>query len=283
MIAPMGGASAQTGVPLPAPSTVQTPDATGPVVPSFWNASRRLERPDATRLPTAIRFLTTDDYPPFNFAGPDGALMGFNLDLARAVCAELAVTCTIQAVAFDTLIEALEQNKGDAVIAGLSSAAFNRGKLDFSEHYLGTPARFVARRMVDLPAVTPLALAGKSVAVVAGTSHEAYLHDFFGEAKIQPYPDAAAARAALTSGEAELLFGDGIGLSLWLNGAQAANCCRFVGGPFTESRYFGDGLSVAVKTGNDQLRRAMDYALQRVWEKGVYTDIYLRWFPVGFY
>ncbi|GGF87454.1 ABC transporter substrate-binding protein [Azorhizobium oxalatiphilum] len=272
------GASVRSG-----PKSLGAPSVPGAVVPSFWNASRRLERPDVSRLPTSIRFLTTDDYPPFNFSGADGALMGFNLDLARAICAELAVTCTMQAVAFDTLLEALDQNKGDAVIAGVSAAAFNRGKADFSERYLGTPARFVGRAGLGLTSVAPADVGARKVAVVAGTAHEAYLKAFFPEASLRPYPDAAAARQALTSGEVDLLFGDGIGLSLWLNGAQAAGCCRFVGGPFTESRYFGDGMSVAVKPGNDQLRRAIDYALQRVWEKGVYTDLYLRWFPVGIY
>ncbi|TDT96607.1 amino acid ABC transporter substrate-binding protein (PAAT family) [Azorhizobium sp. AG788] len=266
----------------PVPLLAQ-PAPAGPVVPSFWSASRRLERPDTTRLPSTLRFLTSDDYPPFNFSGPEGALMGFNVDLARAVCAELALTCTLQAVDFDTLLDALDQNKGDAVIAGLAATPANRAKVDFSERYLGTPARFVARTGLSLPGATPADVGARRVAVAAGTSHEAYLKAFFPEAKIQPYPDVASARAALLAGEADLLFGDGIGLSLWLNGTQANGCCRFVGGPFTESRYFGDGLSVAVKSGNDQLRRAIDYALQRVWEKGVYTDLYLRWFPIGFY
>lgn len=252
-------------------------------VPNFWNVERRVERPDATQLPTSIRFLTTDDYPPFNFATSDGALMGFNVDLARAVCAELTVTCTIQPVAFDTLLEALDQNKGDAIIAGLASTPAMRQKVDFTERYLATPARFAGRRGLVLHGATPEQVADKTVAVIGGTAHEAYLRAFFNEAGIRPYPDAAAAREALRKGEVDLFFGDGIGLALWLNGTSSQNCCVFVGGPFTESRYFGDGLAVAVKPNNDQLRRAIDYALQRVWEKGVYADLYLRWFPIGFY
>ncbi|WP_247657709.1 transporter substrate-binding domain-containing protein [Aquabacter sp. L1I39] len=252
-------------------------------MPNFWNVERRVERPDATRLPTSIRFLTSDDYPPFNFVGQDGALLGFNVDLARAICAELSLTCTIEAAAFDTLLDGLDQNRGDAVIAGLASTPASRQRADFSERYLGTPARFVARRANAISQVTPEAVAAKRVAVVQGTAHEAYLRAFFNEAAIRPYPDGAAAREALKKGEVDLLFGDGIGLSLWLNGTSSENCCAFAGGPFTESRYFGDGLAVAVKSGNDQLKRAIDYALQRIWEKGVYADLYLRWFPVGFY
>ena len=61
------------------------------IVPGFWDPRRRPERPDLARL-TAIRFMTEVDYPPFNFAVPDGNPAGFNVDLARMVCEELKVT-----------------------------------------------------------------------------------------------------------------------------------------------------------------------------------------------
>lgn len=253
------------------------------VVPNFWNTERRLERPDAAELPKELRIVTADDYPPFNFLGPDGALAGFNVDLARAICTELSVPCKIQAVAFDGLVEAIDQGRADAAIAGLASTPANRGVLDFSERYLGTPARFIARKGDPLGATTPETVAARKIAVVSRTAHEAYLRSFFNEAAIRPYPDLKTALAALKKGDVDLLFGDGIGLALWLNGTDSANCCAFAGGPFTESRFFGDGFAVAVKAGNTSLRHAMDYALQRIWEKGVYTDLYLRWFPIGFY
>lgn len=253
------------------------------VVPNFWNVERRLERPDAARLPKELRFVTTDDYPPFNFINSDGVLSGFNVDLARAICAELAVGCVIQTAAFDAVGDAVEQGRADAAIAGLAATPAARATLDFSERYLGTPARFVGRRQETLSAATPEQVASKKVAVVSRTAHEAYLRSFFNEAAIRTYSDLKAAQEALKSGAVDLLFADGITLSLWLNGSDSAGCCRFVGGPFTESRFFGEGFSVAVKEGNDTLRHAIDFALQRIWEKGVYTDIYLRWFPVGFY
>jgi polar amino acid transport system substrate-binding protein len=97
------------------------------------------------------------------------------------------------------------------------------------------------------------------------------------------YPNVETALAALKRAEVELMFGDGVALAYWLNGTGSANCCVFRGGPFTESRYFGDGVGIAVKRGNENLRRALDYALFRVWEKGAYTDLYLRYFPISFY
>ncbi|MDR3558765.1 MAG: transporter substrate-binding domain-containing protein, partial [Candidatus Pacebacteria bacterium] len=69
--------------------------------------------------PNQIRFLTADDYPPFEFLGADGALAGFNIDLARAICAELKATCTIQPRRWDNLLDALDAKEGDAIVASL--------------------------------------------------------------------------------------------------------------------------------------------------------------------
>lgn len=253
------------------------------VVPNFWNVERRVERPDAARLPKELRFVTTDDYAPFNFLNSDGILSGFNVDLARAICAELAVTCVIQTAAFDSIPDAIGEGRADAAIAGIAATPANRATFEFSERYLGRPARFVGKAQEELETATPETVASKKIAVVSRTAHEAYLRSFFNEAAIRTYPDLKSAQEALKAGQVDLIFGDGITLALWLNGTDSANCCRFVGGPFTESRFFGDGFSVAVKDGNDTLRHAIDFALQRIWEKGVYTDTYLRWFPIGFY
>ena len=113
----------------------------------------------------------------------------------------------------------------------------------------------------------PQALEGRKIAVVAGTAHEAYLKTLFTEAELHPYPTDAAARFALKRGEVDLLFGDGISLAFWLNGTDSSNCCVFRGGPFLESKFFGEGVGIAVKRGNDLLRQAFNWALFRLWEK----------------
>ncbi len=278
-----GTARAQSASPpaegpaVPNPAAV-TADPTA--VPSFWDPRRRPERPDLTRI-SIIRFLTETDYPPFDFAGPDGAPAGFNVDLARKICEEIKVACTVQMRRFDTLIDALNKNEGDAVIASIAETPEMRKKVDFSDPYYRTPARFVSRKNVDFDDLHPDALAGKKIAVVAGTAHEAYLKALFTEAELHPYPTDDAARAALKRGEVDLLFGDGIALAFWLNGTDSAGCCAFRGGPYLESSYFGEGVGIAVKRGNDLLRQAFNWALFRLWENGQFTDLWLRYFPVS--
>ena len=275
-------ADAQAGRAFAQADSRQVGPAPSVTIPGFWDARRRPERPDLSRL-SGIRFLTEVDYPPFNYAGPDGNPAGFNVDLARMICEEIKVQCTIQMRRFDTLLNALGSNQGDAVIASIAATPETRKRVDFSDPYYRTPARFVAKREAPIVEVWPEKLEGKKVAVVAGTSHEAYLRALFTEVEVKPYATAAVAREALRRGEADLLFGDGISLAFWLNGTDSANCCVFRGGPFMESRYFGEGIGIAVRRGNDLLRQALNWALFRLWEQGKFTDLWLRYFPISPY
>ena len=261
------------------PACAQAADPAA-AVPGFWDPRRRPERPDLTRI-SIIRFLTEIDYPPFNYAGPGGNPTGLNVDLARAICEELKVNCTVQMRRFDTLITSLAENRGDAAMASIAVTPDMRRLADFTDPYYRTPARFVTRRDAAMADVRPERLEGKEIAVVAGTAHEAFLRSLFTEADLRSYPTNEQAREALRRGDVDLLFGDAISLAFWLNGTDSQNCCVFRGGPFVESRYFGEGIGIAVKRGNDTLRLALNWALFRLWERGRFSDLWLRYFPIS--
>jgi polar amino acid transport system substrate-binding protein len=255
-----------------------------PFVPSFWDAKERLDRP-ATETIRVIRFLTDDDYPPFNFLGPDGQLTGFNVELARMVCEELQIACTIQARRWDTLADALlTQRSGDAIIASLAISTANRRSYDFTRPYYRTPARFAVRKDDVKADASPGGLKGKRIAVIERSAHAAFLADLFPDAVAQNVADLPEAEAALIAGKVDAVFADGVALAIWLNG-EAGGCCRFVGGPFLESRYFGDGVGIALRKDADGrlLREALDYALTRIARDGRYAALYLKYFPVGFF
>lgn len=275
---------ALSGLPGKTPSAQEVPPApaTEIAIPSFWDPKRRVERPPAGAV-QAIRFVTTDDFPPFNFLDADGRLAGFNVDLARAICAELQIRCTIQARAWDDLLDALREKVADAAIAGLAITPQAREEFDFSEVYLRAPGRFVVRRDTPPLEATPEGLKGKTLAVVARTAHEAFLAAFFPEVGRKLYPTPDAARAALKSGEADAHFGDGMQLSFWLQSRAADGCCVFAGGPYLESRFFGEGFAIAVPMEAHDLRQALNAALESLHEKGIYGELYLRYFPVGFF
>jgi polar amino acid transport system substrate-binding protein len=230
-----------------------------------------------------LRVLTEADYPPFNYYDEEARLTGFNIDLARAICRELSVDCDINTAEWSTLVPSLKNDEADAVIASMAITGKALADVDFTSRYYTTPARFVGKAGIGFKEISVETLRGERIAVVRGSSHEAFLRDFFERAKILPYDTAEQARAALKNGDADLLFGDGISLMFWIQGTSSNRCCEFKGEGYTEPRYFGDGVGIAIKKGNGRLREVLDYALARVKASGRYEELMLRYFPLPLY
>src|SRR5215468_2056806 len=112
----------------------------------------------------AIRFLTDSDYPPFNYFDEDNVLTGFNVDVARAICLELAAACDIQVRPWAELLPALRRGETDAVIASHAVSAAALQIVDFTDRYYHTPARFAGKRDGPRLEVTPEGLEGKRIA-----------------------------------------------------------------------------------------------------------------------
>ena len=247
-------------------------------IPNFWDPRARIERPEFLTNRT-IRFLTDVEFPPLHFAGPDGNPTGFTVELARAICEKLSLTCTVQARRFDTLLDALSEGRGDVVAAAVPVTAELRQRFGVTHPYFRIPARFAALKDKNVPGFNAATLAGRKVGVVADTAHDAYLSGLFPGAVRQAFPNLVQAQEALRRGEIDYLFADALSLALWIGGTASADCCTFVGGPFLESRYFGEGIGFVVRTEDETLRQAIDYALQRLWDEGKYQELYLRFFP----
>lgn len=230
-----------------------------------------------------IRFLTEADFPPFNFYDEDGALTGFNVDLARSLCLELSATCDIKVAPWDELLSALKKGDTDAVVAGHAVSGKWLADIDFTERYFTFPGRFAGWRQDAFAAVTPEGLEGKRIAVPRGTPHEAYLKTFFRDSGIIVVDNSDRAREALVDKKVDLLFDDGVSLAFWLNGTNSKSCCEFKGGPFLEPRFFGDGMAIAVPRKDPQMRKLLNAALKRVRESGRLDELVQRYFPFRIY
>ena len=260
---------------LAVPATAQT-------LPYHADPDAREILPGANPVP-AIRFLTTADFPPFNYRDAAGNLIGFNIDLAKAICTDVNVACTIQAWPWDQAANALADNQGDALIAGLALTAENGERFDFSQTYLALPGRFVTRQGEGsgAPAFRPAALAGQRVALRGGSAHDAFVARYLPAAEIVRFDTELAALEAVRAGEAAAYFGDALRAAFWLN--DNPGCCAFAGEPYFRPQLFGAGLAIAVAAGHDPVRHALDRALVRLKENGTLDELYLRWFPIGFY
>lgn len=248
-------------------------------LPYHADPSARDLVPNLAVVPT-IRFLTTADFPPFNYRDRSGELIGFNVDLSRAICADLGITCTIQAWPWEQAGRALEDGQGDALIAGLAMTGENGALFDFTNIYLMLPGRFVGLKGSEA-GFDPAQLVGKTIAVRKGSAHATFVARYLPDSKLTEFDTEIAALEAVRDKAADLFFGDAMRASFWLNANP--DCCSFAGQPYFRPDLFGDGLSIAVGAGRDTVRIAIDYALVRLKRSGALDELYLRWFPVGFY
>ncbi|MBJ6988358.1 MULTISPECIES: transporter substrate-binding domain-containing protein [unclassified Devosia] len=253
--------------------------ASAQLLPNHADADAREILPDLQPVP-AIRFLTTTDFPPFNFRDSAGEVVGYNIDLARRICTEIDIACTIQAWPWDQVVSALEDNQGDAVIAGVAMTPETAGAIDFSAIYLALPGRFVTRAE-DVDGFDQNALAALKVGVRDGSAHDAFLNQYFPTAARVAFASEGEALAALAASEVKAYFGDAMRAAFWLNDNPA--CCNFASEPYFRPNQFGEGLAVGVRAGQDKIRHAIDWALVRLKDNGTLDELYLRWFPVGFY
>ena len=264
------------------PAQPQQPSAANPVaIPGFWDPRRRPERPDLSRI-TLIRFLTEIDYPPFNYAGADGNPTGFNVDLARMICEELKIACTVQMRRFDTLLTSLAENRGDAVMASIAVTPRYPQACRFQRRLLphAGPLRGAARGRASTTCGRRRSRAGGG----GGRRHRARglsqerVHRGASCAPIRRRSWRARRCAGATS---TLMFGDGISLAFWLNGTEFAELLRLPRRPVHREPLFRRRGRHRGQARQRHAAPGLNWALFRLWEKGRFSDLWLRYFPVS--
>ena len=248
-------------------------------VPAFRHIDPTAPVPPLRDVGT-IRFITDEDFPPFSYRDAFGSLTGFNVMLAEALCADLRLTCEFVPRPWGNLIEALQADEGDAILAGLTISERTLPAVDFTRPYYRTMARFAAREDT-LPGTGREDLADKKVGVIANTAHEAFLQTYFSEADISSFEDAAAAREALRTGGLDALFDDAVRHMFWLASPASRDCCSFAGGAYIDPAYFSRPMAIAVKRGDESLLKVLDYGLDRVQASGDYARAYRLFFPMS--
>ncbi len=253
-------------------------------LPILFDARERLVRPDVSSV-LRLRFLTTTDFPPFNFTDQSGRLSGFHIDLARTLCEELGLQarCQIQALPYGQLVSALEAGQGEAVMAGIAVTPELRQRFNFTRPYLLLPARFLMQGDTVLPRQDAEGLFGRKVGVVKDTAHAAMLNNFFPDIEAVAFDNQDALMKGLKEKQVPAVFADALQLSFWMMSPAAAGCCRFLDGPFLSERHLGEGMTIMVGGQDAALMAALESALAALSKDGRLEEIYLRYFPAGLF
>lgn len=229
-----------------------------------------------------VRIGTEGAYPPFNYTDSDGNLVGFEIDLANALCEEMNVTCELVAQDWDGIIPALLANRYDAIMASMSITEERMEIVDFSDKYYQTPARFAMRDGSEITDTSPQALAGMTIGAQSATIHANFLEDVYSESDIRLYPTQDEANLDLAAGRIDLILADSIVLYEWMQ-TDDGSCCTFIGDAYNDPAYFGFGVGAAVRQGDDELRERFNAAIAAVIENGTYQEISDKYFPFSVY
>lgn len=231
-----------------------------------------------------IRFAAAGDYPPFNSLGDDRALQGFDIDVARALCDRLKAECEFVVLDWDALIPALLAKKIDAIAASMAITEERRRTVDFTVKYYDKPVVLLARKDAATGS-DPALWKGRSIGAQANTTYAVYLRDQFAPkgASVKTYPTEAAAAADLAAGRLDGVLGDSVTLYDWLERGASVGCCRFVLPEIKDARYFGEGVGVALRKEDKDLKAQLDKAISDIVRDGTHERITRKYFAFSLY
>ncbi|OQY52244.1 MAG: nickel transporter [Desulfobacteraceae bacterium 4572_89] len=232
---------------------------------------------------TKVRIGTEGAYPPFNYVDKNGDLQGFDVDIAKAICKAAGVECEFVMQDWDGLIPGLLAKKFDAIIASMSITQERLKKVDFTNKYYLTPAKFVCKKGVTVE-ITPEGLKGKTVGVQRGTIHDNFVRDKFGKTvKIKSYATLDEANMDLISGRIDLVFADSVALSDGLLKSKEGSNYDFNGPGFTDKKWFGEGIGIAVRKNSPELVSLLNKAILDIRANGEYQKVNAKHFDFDVY
>jgi polar amino acid transport system substrate-binding protein len=223
-----------------------------------------------------IRIATEGAFPPFNYMEGNEP-QGFEIDLAKALCEAMTVTCVFVVHEWDGIIKGLLDNKYDAIMASMAITERRKTRIAFSKRYYFIPPAFIAHKDADITDTSQSGLAGKSIGTTEGSQHAAFLEAHHGDAEIRPYGKLEEANLDLLTRRIDLVLGDKLALSRFLKSKEGA-CCRVIGEPRADPAQYGEGVAVGLRKSDKDLKERFNQAIARVMADGTYDRIRVKYF-----
>jgi polar amino acid transport system substrate-binding protein len=218
-----------------------------------------------------------DEFPPMGFRDENNEIVGFDIDLAKAVGEKLGVEVEFQPIDWNAKEIELESGKVDALWNGLTITDERKENMDFTNPYIENRQIIVVKADSDIQSKADLD--GKLVGIQDGSSAvEAVNADELASAiELSTYDTNILALSDLDIGRVDAVVADEIVLRYYL--AHNDNDFRVI-----EDGDFGDEVyGVAVKKGNTELLNALQTALDEIDADGTAAEISNNWFSEDIY
>ena len=225
---------------------------------------------------------TEGAYPPFNVLESDGTLTGFDVDIAKALCAEMKAECTFVTQDWDGIIPALISKKFDAIIASMSITSERKEQVDFTGKYYNTPPAIVVPKDSPITEATEAGLEGKTLGAQSSTTHSNYAEAHMTKSELKLYPTSEEYKLDIVNGRIDGVIDDIVVLSEWLKTPDGA-CCKLLGALPVDPVINGEGAGIAVRKGDDALREKFTAAIKAIRENGKYKEVNDKYFAFDVY
>jgi arginine/ornithine transport system substrate-binding protein len=229
-----------------------------------------------------IKIAVEGAYPPFSFIDNAGKPVGFDVDIAKALCVEAKLDCEIVTQEWDGLIPGLNARKYSAIVASMTITDERRQVVDFTDSYYRSPVRFMALRGKEFDFAKG-GLGGKVIGVQSGTVYDKWLAETYPDAEIRSYPSTEEHNADLMSGRVDLVVTDALALLGGFLQTPEGKDYDLVGPDLTDRRLVGDGVGIAVRKGDDELRGTLNKAISAIRTDGTYDKINKTYFPIDIF
>jgi len=250
--------------PAPSPATSEAPAAAPAALPE-------------------LRVAIDPTYEPFTFKTADGQPTGFDVDIAEAICTEIKHKCVYVEQVWDSMIPGLQAKKYDVIVSSMSITDERKQVVDFSDKYYNTPSRIVVK--ADTPFTDLSSLKGKKIGVLKGSTQEKYAMGELRPAGVNVVPYEAQDQVYLDirSGRLDGTVADSVEVTGGFLSKPEGDGYGFVGPVLSDVKYYGYGVGVAMRKGEDQLREQINGAIKAIRANGVYETVSKKYFDFDVY
>lgn len=211
-------------------------------------------------------------YPPFNFQDASGKLVGFEVDFADAIAAELKLKPVFQLTNWSGLLGALQSGRVDVVINQVVDTPEREKLFDFSEPYSYSGIQIVVKKGNPEDITGPESLAGKTVAAGLGTNYGQWLVKNVPTATPRAYDDNVTPYQDLGAGRIDAVLNDRLVVADIVK--RTGNVFEIVGKPFDPQ-----GASIALPK-DAELQTALNGAIDALRADGTLKAISEKWFGI---
>jgi len=210
---------------------------------------------------------TNSSFAPFEFK-KGNEIVGFDMDLIKAIAKEAGIEIEIKDMSFDGLLPALQMKKIDMIMSGMTATESRRKSVDFSEPYYETSQVVITEKTAaDIKDFADLK--GKKVGVPLGTTSDVLTTKIKGT-DIVRYKQAYMAILNLNKKKLDAVVIDKEQAKGFMKQNEHLHINTAKAGQ--------EEYSMAVGKGNKALLDKLNAALKTIKENGTYDELIKKWF-----